>query len=158
MYYKKTHKKTHIFLKKCRIRDGAWPTHPLPSFSRIFGISFNLTKPLSGIAIMSTGYFDNKNDKLLLKIQLKGIAKIAGVWPLYGWRVLKSSIISRRLLYHMSRGGHNPAHTKHWNNVGLMSVTLNQHFLMRCVRWELVTEWLPASPTQNIQNIGLVLD
>ena len=31
---------------------------------------------LSGIAIINTGYFDNKNDKLLLKIKLKGIAKI----------------------------------------------------------------------------------
>ena len=32
---------------------------------------------LSAIAIIDTGYFDNTNDKLLLKIKVKGIAKIA---------------------------------------------------------------------------------
>ena len=31
---------------------------------------------LSGIAIINTEYFDNTNDKLLLQINLKGIAKI----------------------------------------------------------------------------------
>ena len=43
---KKTAQKNTIFLKEKEIRVGAWFTHPLPSFSRIFGI-FNLTKPLS---------------------------------------------------------------------------------------------------------------
>ena len=35
---KKTAQKTQYFKKKKEIRAGAWPTHSLPSFSRIFGI------------------------------------------------------------------------------------------------------------------------
>ena len=31
---------------------------------------------LTGIAIIKIGYYDNTNDKYLLKIKLKGIAKI----------------------------------------------------------------------------------
>ena len=43
----KQHTKNTIFPpKKKEIRGGAWHTHPLPSFSRIFLNFFNLTKPL----------------------------------------------------------------------------------------------------------------
>ena len=53
----KTTQKTQHFPQKIKIRVGAWPTHPLPSFSRIFGFFFGLTKPLNNVAICSNWLF-----------------------------------------------------------------------------------------------------
>ena len=46
------------------------------SCDNIHGMTYITSIMLCGIAIMSTGYFDNTNDKKLLKIKVKGIAKI----------------------------------------------------------------------------------
>ena len=40
------------------------------------GMTYITKIMLSGIAITNTGYFDNTNDKLLLEIKLRDIAKI----------------------------------------------------------------------------------
>ena len=42
-----TTKKKHTQFPKKRIRVRAWPTHPLPSFSRIFGFVLTWQNPLS---------------------------------------------------------------------------------------------------------------
>ena len=43
----KNNTKNTKFPKKHKIQAGAWPTHPLSSFSLIFFIFFNLTKPIN---------------------------------------------------------------------------------------------------------------
>ena len=42
----------------------------------IHGMTYITKIVLGGIVMINTGYFDNTNDKLPLKIKLKGIVKI----------------------------------------------------------------------------------
>ena len=47
------------------------------SYDIVQGMTYITKIMLSGIVIINTGYFDNTNDKLLLKIKSKGIVKAA---------------------------------------------------------------------------------
>ena len=49
IYYTQQTPISYFFLNLYKIRAGAWPTHPLPSFPLIFFIFFNLTNTLSSV-------------------------------------------------------------------------------------------------------------
>ena len=55
MYSKKKTTQKKQMKKTKQIRVGAWPTHPLPSFSRIFNFFLLLQNPLASTKIPVSG-------------------------------------------------------------------------------------------------------